>query len=115
MMASVKTTNRGVYGQNKVLMDEMLESLADLILEVGRDQAKRPRKLPSGLFDLDDTNKKQYEVISARQVATKKEAEDRVKEHAAAGKIRKRKADLYLLEVVVAIFFTFAIAHHLAV
>jgi hypothetical protein len=41
------------------------------------------------LFDLDDTNKKQYEVISARQVATKKEAEDRVKEHAAAGKIRK--------------------------
>ena len=92
-MASVKTTNRGVYGQNKVLMDEMLESLADLILEVGRDQAKRPRKLPSGLFDLDDTNKKQYEVISARQVATKKEAEDRVKEHAAAGKKRKRKAD----------------------
>ena len=79
-MASVKTTNRGVYGQNKILMDEMLLSLADLILEIGRDQAKRPRKLPSGLFDLDDTNKMQYEGITARQVAMKKENEDRVKE-----------------------------------
>jgi hypothetical protein len=42
MMASVKTTNRGVYGQNKVLMDEMLESLADLILE-----GTKPRDLES--------------------------------------------------------------------
>ena len=77
-----------MYDQNKVLVDEMLLSLlADLILVVGRDQqAKRPRKLPSRSFDLEDTNKKQYEGISARQEVTKKEAEERVKEHAAAGK-----------------------------
>ena len=75
-----------MYGQNKVLVDEMLLSLANLILVVGRDQAKRPRKLPSRSFDLEDTNKKQYEGIAARQEVTKKKAEERVKEHATAGK-----------------------------
>ena len=71
MNASVKSTNKGVYGTSKVQWDEMLLSLADLIMEVGNDQARRPKQKRS--FDLEDTNLEQYKHLIARQAATRKD------------------------------------------
>ena len=93
MNASVKSTNKGVYGTSKVQWDEMLLSLADLIMEVGNDQARRPKKLENRSFDLQDTNPEQYKHLIARQAATRKDLEDLVKEHAGGSKKRMRKAN----------------------
>jgi hypothetical protein len=98
MNASVKSTNKGVYGTSKVQWDEMLLSLADLIMEVGNDQARRPKKLENRSFDLEDTNPEQYKHLIARQAATRKDLEDRVKEHAGGSKKRMRKANLMMAE-----------------
>eukprot|EP01036_Dinobryon_divergens_P036066 gene36066-46877_t len=91
-MATVKKTNRGEYSNSNERMDELLGSLADLILEIGADQAKQPRKLPSGAIDLNDTTKRQLERIERIQKIKKLESEDLVKEHAAKTKKRNRMA-----------------------
>jgi hypothetical protein len=98
MNASVKSTNKGVYGTSKVQWDEMLFSLADLIMEVGNDQARRPKKLENRSFDLEDTNPEQYKDLIARQAANRKDLEDRVKEHAGGSKKRMRKANRMMAE-----------------
>ena len=91
-MATVKTTNRGEYGNCKARMKELLESLADLILEIGSDQAKRPRILPSGDADWNDTTTRQYNRLVRLKTIKKIESQDLVKEHAAKSKKRNRLA-----------------------
>ena len=49
-MATVKKTNRGEYSNSNEQMDELLGSLADLILEIGADQ---PRMLQNNVARLE--------------------------------------------------------------
>ena len=91
-MAGVKTTNRGVYSILERALD-MLTSMADIILDVGEDQAKWPTKLPSGELDMEDTTKEQYEEFERSKVRRKRERENSVNELAISGKKRLAKKE----------------------
>ena len=92
MMANVKKTNRGIY-TDYARANEMLLSMADIILDVGADQERWPQKLSTGFLDMEDTTKEQFALIEKRKASLKRDRENSVAELAATGKKRASKEE----------------------
>ena len=93
-MATVKRTNHGSYDSSEKIA-ELLPVLAELIWEIGSDQAKKPKNLPTGALDVSDMNGKQFERFGANKNKLQKVLEEEVKEHAASTKKSNMKSGCY--------------------
>ena len=87
-MATVKLSHLGAYN-TKAKQTEHFLLLGDVILDVGADQLRSPKKLQNGKVDVEDMNVQQFAAYQAETALKNTVVDDQVKSLASSNKRRR--------------------------